>query len=149
MKHAVAFVLCFVAAMATVNGQLRRPRAEVTPVVEGTVRAGGPARVALKVVLPEGLHTQSNKPRDPNLIPTELVIKAPNGVTVDEIVWPKPTDFKVEGLDDLLAVFEHESTIGVQLSLAGSVPNGALKIPAEFKYQACDAKAVGAARLSN
>ncbi len=81
------------------------------------------------MVLPEGLHTQSNKPRDPNLIPTELTIDAPAGVTVDEIVWPKPTDFKVEGLDDLLAVFEHESIIGVQLTLASSVPNGDAESP--------------------
>src|SRR6185436_1404802 len=71
----------------------------------------------------------------------ELTIDAPAGVTVDEIVWPKPTDFKVEGLDDLLAVFEHESIIGVQLTLASSVPNGVLKVPAHFRYQACDSKA--------
>jgi thioredoxin:protein disulfide reductase len=138
-------VLCAVAALTVLDvpllAQFRRPRAEVTPLAEGAVRAGGPARLALKVVLPEGLHTQSNKPRDPNLIPTELTIDAPTGVTVDEIVWPKPTDFKVEGLDDLLAVFEHESVIGVQLALAGTVANGELKIPGHFHYQACDAKA--------
>src|SRR3954469_20293133 len=143
-RGAVA-VLCAVAALAVLDvplrAQLRRPRAEVTPLAEGTVRPGGTARVAVKVVLPEGLHTQSNKPRDPNLIPTELTIDAPQGVAVDEIVWPKPTDFKVEGLDDLLAVFEHESIIGAQLSLASSVPTGQLKIPAHFRYQACDAKA--------
>jgi thioredoxin:protein disulfide reductase len=125
----------------SVRAQLRRPRAEVTPLAEGAAKAGGTARVALKVVLPEGLHTQSNKPRDPNLIPTELTIDTPKGVTVDEIVWPKPTDFKVEGLDDLLAVFEHESIIGAQFSLAASVPTGELKIPGNFHYQACDAKA--------
>ncbi len=138
---AVFGVVLFCVAAVSLSAQLRRPRAEVTTLVEGTVRAGGPARLALKVVLPEGLHTQSNKPRDPNLIPTELTLDAPAGVTVDEIVWPKPTDFRVEGLDDLLAVFEHESIIGVQLALAGSVPNGELKIPGHFHYQACDSKA--------
>src|SRR5262245_21901845 len=126
---------------AFLSAQFRRPKADITPLVAGSARAGGSARVAVKVVLPEGLHTQSNKPRDPNLIPTELTIDAPAGVTVDEIVWPKPTDFKVEGLDDLLAVFEHESIIGVQLAVASTVPNGELKIPAHFRYQACDSKA--------
>jgi hypothetical protein len=138
-------VLCTVVVLCLIStplsAQFRRPRAELTPLLEGTAKAGAPVRAALKVVLPEGLHTQSNKPRDPNLIPTELTIDAPAGVTVDEIVWPKPTDFKVEGLDDLLAVFEHESIIGVQLTLASSVPNGALKVPAHFRYQACDSKA--------
>jgi thioredoxin:protein disulfide reductase len=132
-------VLCVGSALA--HAQFRRPRAELTPLVEGTAKAGAPFRVALKVVLPEGLHTQSNKPRDPNLIPTELTIDAPAGVTLQEIVWPKPTDFKVEGLDDLLAVFEHESVIGVQLTLASSVANGPLAVPGHFRYQACDSKA--------
>ena len=50
-------------------------------------------RVALKVSLPEGLHTQSNKPRDPLLIPTELAIEAPAGIAAEEIVWPPSTAF--------------------------------------------------------
>jgi len=47
------------------------PRRPVTPLVErAAVPPGGPARLALKVSLPESLHTQSNKPLDPTLIPT-------------------------------------------------------------------------------
>ena len=45
--------------------------------------ARGPALLAL----PEGLHTQSNKPRDPLLIPTELTIDAPADITVKEVVF--------------------------------------------------------------
>ena len=108
-----------------------RPRAEVTPIVLGG------ARLALRVTLPEGLHTQSNKPRDPSLIATELAIDAPPGVTVAEIVWPESHDFKVEGLDQPLAVFEREFFIGVQLS---SAPAAGAKIPAHLRYQACDDK---------
>jgi len=122
------------------TAQLRRPKADITPIVEGTVRAGGPARVALKVSVPEGLHTQSNKPRDPNLIPTELTVDAPSGLTVEEIVWPPATDFKQEGQDQPLAVFEREFVIGVRLALASSVPNQGLTIPVRLRYQACDDK---------
>ena len=115
-----------------------RPRAEVTPVVERTaVPAGARVRLALKVALPEGLHTQSDKPRDPNLIPTVLTIKAPVGVTVDEIVFPRATEFKVAS--DLLAVFEQNFAIGAQVTLASAVPEGELAVPLELRYQACDA----------
>jgi thiol:disulfide interchange protein len=102
------------------------------------VHAGDAVRVALKVSLPEGLHTQSNRPRDPLLIPTELFIDAPAGVTVDEIVWPPSTDLNQAGQDKPLAVFEREFVVGVQLSLA---PAGAgdLTLPAKLRYQACDA----------
>jgi DsbC/DsbD-like thiol-disulfide interchange protein len=118
---------------------MRRPRAAVTPLVEGTVRAGDRARVALKVSLPEGLHTQSNKPRDPNLIPTVLTIDAPAGVTISEVVWPPATDFTVAGQDQPLAVFEHEFVLGIELALAPTVAQGPLTIPAHLRYQACDA----------
>ena len=96
-------------------------------------------RLALKVSLPEGLHTQSDQPRDPTLIPTVLTITAPAGVTVDEIVFPPATDLKQAGQDQLLAVFEQHFAIGVQLALAPEVPAGSLVVPARLRYQACNA----------
>src|SRR4249920_51480 len=79
LSHAASLcvlgVLCFGAAA---SAQIRRPKAEVVALTERPgVHAGETARVALRVALPEGLHTQSNKPRDPLLIPTELTIDAP------------------------------------------------------------------------
>ncbi len=103
------------------------------------VHASGPVRLALKVSLPEGLHTQSNKPRDPTLIPTVLTIDAHPGATIDEIVFPPSTDLKQAGLDQPLAVFEHEFAIGIQVSLGSDIPLGDFVIPAHLRYQACDA----------
>ena len=57
---------------------MRRPRAEVVPLIESTaIRAGSSVRAALQVTLPEGLHTQSDKPRDPTVIPTVLTVDVP------------------------------------------------------------------------
>src|SRR5437868_10737962 len=111
---ALAAVLTLTAAVS--HAQLGRPKAEVMPLIESEgARAGGPVRLALQVSLPEGLHTQSNRPRDPLLIPTVLTIDAPAGVTVDELVWPPTTDFLVAGQGQPLAVFEREFAIGVRL----------------------------------
>jgi thioredoxin:protein disulfide reductase len=101
--------------------------------------AGDTTRAALRVSLPDGLHTQSNKPRDPLLIPTELTIDPPAGVTVKEIVWPASTDLKQAGQDQPLAVFEQTFAIGVQLAVASSVAPGKLVVPGRLRYQACDA----------
>src|SRR6266850_5367851 len=138
---AVLCILHFAALLSpTVSAQLRRPRADVTPLVETeSVPAGSPVRVALKVSLPEGLHTQSNKPRDPLLIPTEITIDTPSGVTVEEIVWPPSTDFNSAGQDKPLAVFEHQFAVGIPLKLAPTVPTGELVVPVKLRYQACDA----------
>jgi thiol:disulfide interchange protein len=135
-------LVCVALAFASVvaQAQIRRPRAEVTPITDGDgVRAGAPARVALQVSVPEGLHTQSNKPRDPTLIPTELSIDAPPGITVEELVFPPSTDLKQAGQDQPLAVFEREFAIGVRLAVAANAPAGVLVVPAHLRYQACDA----------
>jgi thiol:disulfide interchange protein DsbD len=122
------------------HAQPPRPRADVIPLVEGPARAGSSVRVALKVTVPQGLHTQSNKPRDKSLIPTTLTIDAPAGITVDEIVWPPSIDLVQAGADKPLAVFEREFLIGARLSLPGSRSfTGDLTVPAKLRYQACDA----------
>ena len=135
------FVLCALGVDSeVVRAQGARPRATVTPLTErATAAAGGTARLALQVSLPEGLHTQSNRPRDPLLIPTELTIDPPAGVTVKEIVWPPSTDFKSAGQDQPLAVFEQTFAIGVQLSIAAAVAAGKTPVPFRLHYQACDA----------
>jgi len=138
-----ALVGATVAALLVVGelayAQARRPQAAIMSLVESSAaHAGGPVRLALKVALPEGVHTQSNMPRDSSLIPTALTIDAPVGVRIDEIVFPRATELKQAGLDQPLAVFEREFAIGVQATLASSVAVGALPIAAHLRYQACD-----------
>ncbi len=128
-----------VLAVAGAHAQVSRPRAEVTPLVEGPARAGADVRTALRVAVPEGLHTQSNKPNDPTLIPTTLTIDPPAGVAVEEIVWPTPIQLEQAGADQPLAVFEREFLIGVRLSVPPSAAGTDITVPAKLRYQACDA----------
>jgi DsbC/DsbD-like thiol-disulfide interchange protein len=117
-----------------------RPRANVTPLVEADgVHAGSTVRLALQVALPDGLHVQSDKPRDAMLIPTVLTIEPPAGVKVAETLYPSPTDFAQDGQKDPLAVFEQHFVVGVKLTLDATVAAGELVVPARFRYQACDA----------
>ena len=111
----------------------------MTPIVERpAVAAGSAARLALKVALPESLHTQSNRPLDPTLIPTVLTIDAPAGVRVDEIVYPAAIDLKQQGLEQPLRVFEHEFVVGAQVTIASDATEGGLTLPGRLRYQACD-----------
>ena len=136
MKHVAVLA---VAVLMSVTGVAQgvRPRAEVTPLVQGPARAGSEARVALKVALPEGLHTQSNRPREAAFIPTTLTITPPAGVTVEEIVWPPATDLAQAGAALPLTVFEREFLVGVRLGIGGSVKADVV-VPAKLRYQACD-----------
>jgi thioredoxin:protein disulfide reductase len=110
----------------------------VAPLAEGPAHAGSSVRLALKVSVPEGLHTQSNKPRDPLLIPTTLKVDAPPNTTVEEIVWPPAIDLKQVTGDKPLAVFEREFVVGVKLSLSPSITTGDLPVRGRLRYQACD-----------
>jgi len=135
--------LMLMGALTTLAGvaqaQLRGIKAEITPIVESHgVHAGTPVRMALQVRLPKGFHVQSNKPRDPSLIPTVLTIDAPAGVSVAEVVFPPPTDLAQIGQPQPLAVFEQDFAIGVRLALAGTVQPGEIAVPFRLRYQACD-----------
>ncbi|MGE0394136.1 MAG: thioredoxin family protein [Vicinamibacterales bacterium] len=135
---ALLVLAALVACAAGLSAQLRGIRAELEPLVEAPgVHAGTTVKAVLVVRLPEGYHTQSNKPRDPSLIATVLTVNPPGGVTVEEIVFPPAHDFVQAGQAEPLAVFEREFVIGVQLKLA-ALPEGPLVVPAMLRYQTCD-----------
>ena len=121
------------------SAQFRRPVAELTPTVEQqAIQPGQTVTLVLRVELPEKIHVQSDKPRDPFVIPTLLTFTLPEGVTVEEITYPESTDFLLEGWDEPLAVFEHEFTIAVRLALDTDVSPGDIVVPGSLRYQACD-----------
>lgn len=140
MKRPLLIVLAaLVLSSSLLDAQLRRPRAELTPLVSSDgAPAGSTVDLALQVTLPPGLHVQSDAPRDPTLIPTVLTVEPPSGVTVTEILYPPAQDFVQEGMPEPLAVFDHAFTMGVRLSLDKALPAGDLTVPARFRYQACD-----------
>lgn len=115
------------------------PRANVSPVVATDgVAAGRELRTALQITLPEGLHTNSNKPRDESLIPIRLTVEKVPGVTVNEIVFPAPTDLVQKGAEKPLSVFEREFSVAVSMKVDEGVAPGEITIPARLRYQACD-----------
>jgi cytochrome c biogenesis protein CcdA/thiol-disulfide isomerase/thioredoxin len=139
-RRAGVITAILVLAVAALGAQIKRPQATVTPLVEhAAAGAGQSVRLAVKVSLPEGLHTQSNAPRDASLIPTVLTIDAPAGVAVTEIVFPPAVDLKQEGQEQPLAVFEREFAIGAQVALGVEPAAGSsIVVPAQLRYQACN-----------
>ena len=131
---------CAVALSAEpADAQLRRPRAELTPVVQQrAVHAGETVTGELRVRLPEGIHVQSDNPREDYLIPTVLSFALPEGITVEEVAYPPASDWFLQGQEEPLAVFETEFTITWRLALAPDMSTGELILPGSFQYQSCD-----------
>ncbi len=140
-RAAVAALLFLAVSVPLAYGQ-GPPKATITPFAGADgVRAGSTTRVAFTFALPEGLHVQSDQPRDPALIATLLTIEPPPGVRVTHLIFPHSTDFTLKGQTEPLAVFGHEFVAGAELEIAGSVAAGDIVIPARLRYQACDDKA--------
>lgn len=132
-------VLMAVLVSGSVWAQARRPKAEIsTRVASAELRPGGTARLVLHVTLPDGLHVQSDKPRDPGLIATELTVDPPAGTTLVDIVYPKPIDFTQAGAPEPLAVFTEQFDVVVRLKLSPTLASGTLTVPGHFRYQACN-----------
>lgn len=139
MTRALMVAIVVALGAGPVDAQGQRPRIDLMPdVVPARAAAGAKVRAAVKVVLPADVHVQSDKPRDPSLIPTVLTITPPADVTVERIVYPAATDLRQAGRDTPLAVFGPEFTIDVHLSLPAAAAPGPLKIPAQLRYQACN-----------
>jgi thiol:disulfide interchange protein len=138
---AAVVVGALVVAGSLAHAQIRRPTAELSAITAGdAVRPGARARLALRVVLPEGFHVQSDAPRDPALIPTVLTFEPPPGLVIDEVVYPAATDLEQAGQSQPLAVFDHEFAIGVTVTIPADTPPGDIRLPARLRYQACDAQ---------
>jgi len=136
MRLAIAVAF---AVAASLGAQAQRPRAEVAPVVDTTpVKAGAPAQLTLHVRLPKDIHVQSDKPRDPLLIPTVLTLDVPAGITVDSIDYPPASDLPQPGRKEPLAVFGSEFAITAKVSLAANLAAGDVKVPGTLRYQACN-----------
>src|SRR5687767_12655050 len=138
-----------IALMAALMGGLvaaqpagTRPGLAELAVTPGTVevRPGGSARTAIIVRLPEGLHMNSDKPRDENLIPITVSMEAVPVVAGATAAFPDPLDLKQEGEPIPLRVFEREFAIGLQVNVTADAAAGAHKLPLRVRYQACDEK---------
>lgn len=120
------------------DAQVKRPTPTITTEgIPGRVSPGSSARLRLKIMLPPGLHLQSDKPRDPSLVPTKLSLTPPGGVSVGRATYPKPMDLAQPGGAEPLAVFSGTFTIEVPIAIGRSMQAGTITIPGELRYQSC------------
>jgi DsbC/DsbD-like thiol-disulfide interchange protein len=104
--------------------------------IQGQARPGGNAVAVVHVKLEKDWHVQSNKPSDPNFIPTALALSPTPGVKSVTIQYPEGKAERVQGLAKPLSVYDGDFKITVLLSLdaRAKLP---LTIPATLTYQAC------------
>jgi DsbC/DsbD-like thiol-disulfide interchange protein len=103
-----------------------------------SVPAGKASPVALHFRVKEGLHINSNKPKDEFLIPTVFSIPEASGVRLDKADYPVGKEFElpVEPGTKLI-VYTGDFTIDARIV----AQPGDHMVEAKLHYQACDANA--------
>jgi DsbC/DsbD-like thiol-disulfide interchange protein len=133
--HTIVLALAFAAATANLAAQV--PKGRPTLTTEVAHAAAGTTRLSLRVQLPPEVHVQSDRPRDPLLIPTALTLTPPAGVTVTRVTYPAASDLAQPGRSTPLAVFSDAFVIAVDVTV--DTP-GPVTIPGQLRYQACTDK---------
>jgi thiol:disulfide interchange protein DsbD len=138
-RHCLALLVLVLALFVPREAGAQDKVVTLSPAVSvASARPGTRVRLALSVTIPDGLHMQSDKPRDPSLIGARIWIDPASGIEIHEVVFPQPRDLPHERYAAPLSVFEHEALIGVDVALPATAPAGDLRIPGRFRYQACD-----------
>jgi len=104
--------------------------------IQGDAKPGGNVVAIVHVKLEKDWHVQSNKPSEPNYIPTVLTLTATPAVKVTTIKYPEGKAEKVQGLSKPLSVYDGDFQISASLSLDAKAKLP-LTIPATLSYQAC------------
>ncbi len=104
--------------------------------VKGDAVPGGRVTAVVKVKLAKGYHVHSNKPSQPEFIPTVIKIGTVAGVKAGNISYPEGISERVKGLEKPLSVFEEHFEISFPLGLSAAVKIPT-SVPATLSYQAC------------
>ncbi len=99
---------------------------------------GGSLPIAVELDIDGLWHINAHKVNDEYLIPTEISVEAPEGIAVQEIVYPKAVEKRLSFSEEKLALYDGVVYIGFLITVDGAFPAGDTSIVATVTYQACD-----------
>ncbi|HVG38687.1 MAG TPA: protein-disulfide reductase DsbD N-terminal domain-containing protein [Pyrinomonadaceae bacterium] len=126
MLAAIA-VTAFAQASIWVNGYLASNKAQRGKIVQA----------AVVMDIPEGYHINSNKPLGKYAIPTALEIKAPAGVKIGPVGYPRSIVRRFKFSEEQLAVYEGRAVLRFNVSVPADFALGATELRARLRYQSC------------
>jgi thiol:disulfide interchange protein DsbD len=99
---------------------------------------GSSLQVAVVVDLDPEWHINAHRTTDEFMVPTELVLEPPPGMTVGRVIYPPAVERKLEFSDQALAVYEGRIVIHASVSVFPEAPLGEGALRAVLSYQACN-----------
>jgi thiol:disulfide interchange protein DsbD len=105
------------------------------------VRPGDRVAAAVVLEIRQGYHVNAHQPTLDYLIPTTLEVEAPEGISVEQVRYPKPRVQKFGFSEEPLAVYEGRAVLRFDLMVDRAAKLEARKLRGKVRLQACDHKA--------
>lgn len=102
------------------------------------VHAGSEIKIAVKTIIDDTWHINSNKPNDKFLIPTELDIESENNFELKTVSYPEHKEMEFGFSDKPVVVYENEFFIGAIVSVPQNLSPGNYPVNVVLNYQACN-----------
>ncbi len=102
--------------------------------------AGGTAQVAVVLTIQDTWHINTNPAMPDFLIPTEVSAKSQHKTTLAKVNYPRGGEFRLEGLDEPVSVYEKQVTLIGLLQVPASAAGQTEDLDLTVDYQACNDK---------
>jgi len=131
-------VTIIVTASGEVHSQTTPPKIEAKLTISGDrVEPGRTINASLTIDIPPGYHVNAHEPVSTFALATKIQVKAPEGVRVGAITYPKAIIRKFSFSDDRLGVYENRTVIRIRLFVPANQPRRRGQITAVLNYQSC------------
>jgi DsbC/DsbD-like thiol-disulfide interchange protein len=133
-----------VAASAATAGLTASPQQPPDIGVDGLLATdkaprGRTTQAAVVMTIPAGFHVNSNRPLGKYAIPTRLEIKAPEGIKVSPVIFPRPVVRKFKFSENRpMAVYEGRAVMRFNVTVPARYQPGTAELRATLRYQSCN-----------
>lgn len=94
-------------------------------------------KFAVKVIIKDSWHINSNKPNEDFLIPSQLISKDPR-FPFAKIVYPEAKNLNFEFSEQPVSVYDGDIVMAGLIQIDKNLQLGEYKIPIQLRYQACN-----------
>jgi len=103
-----------------------------------SIAAGESAEAIVRLEIQNGYHLNANPATERYLIPTEMEIKASEGIAVRFVIYPDAVKKTFGFAQQPLAVYEGEAVLKIALRADSSATKGGRHLSGKLRIQACD-----------
>ena len=102
------------------------------------VRRGQTVKGTVVMEIPSGYHVNSSRPLEKFLIPTQLKVEAPRGITIGVVTYPRAALRQFKFSKNRVSVYEGRATMRFDVRVPANFSSGTTELKAHLRFQSCN-----------